>query len=86
MDIETRGIMLSRKRIKKVLIRLRRCVGLSAPLLFAYGKTGFLMTWFIALIVTEEMRRLEKGTPSRSWTQRPLDLMRALTSDWRLVR
>ena len=44
LDIETRGIILSRKRTTKALIRLRGCAGWSAPLLFAYGKTSFLMT------------------------------------------
>ena len=37
MDIETKGIILSRQRAIKVLIRLRGCAGLSALLLFAYG-------------------------------------------------
>ena len=40
-DIETRGIILSMKRTTKVLIRLRRCAGWSAPLLFAYGLNRF---------------------------------------------
>ena len=35
-DIETRGIILSRQRTTKALIRLRGCAGWSAPLLFAY--------------------------------------------------
>ena len=43
-DIETKGIILSRQWTTKALIRLRRCAGWSAPLLFAYGITGFLMT------------------------------------------
>ena len=47
LDIETRGIILSGQRTSKVLIRLRGCAGWSAPLLFAYGKTDFLMTWLI---------------------------------------
>ena len=37
LDIETRGIILSRQRTTKVLIRLRKCAGWSVPLLFAYG-------------------------------------------------
>ena len=44
-DIETRKMMLSRQRTTKALIRLRGCTVWSAPLLFAYGKAGFLMTW-----------------------------------------
>ena len=40
-DIETRGIILSRQWTTKALIRLRGCAGWSAPLLFAYGITGF---------------------------------------------
>ena len=36
-DIETRGIILSRQRTTKVLIRLRERAGWSAPLLFAHG-------------------------------------------------
>ena len=47
-DIETRDIILSRQRTTKALIRLRGCAGWSALLLFAYGKTGFLMTWLIS--------------------------------------
>ena len=35
----------------KVLIWLRGCTGWSAPLLFAYGKTGFLMMWLILFSV-----------------------------------
>ena len=35
---ETRDITLSRQRTMKALIRLRRCSGWSAPLLFAYDK------------------------------------------------
>ena len=45
--IASRGIILSRQRTTKVLIRLELCAGGSAPLLFAYCKTGFLMTGFI---------------------------------------
>ena len=35
------GIILSRQRITKALIRLHKCAGWSAPLLFAYGKSRF---------------------------------------------
>ena len=42
--VETRGIILSRPRIAKALNRLRGCTGWSVPLLFAYGKAGFLIT------------------------------------------
>ena len=38
---ETRGIILSRQRITKALIRLRGCAGWSASLLFAYAKSRF---------------------------------------------
>ena len=41
------GIMLSRQQKTKVLIRLQGCAGWSAPLLFTYGKTGFLMMQLI---------------------------------------
>ena len=47
LHIETTDIILSKQRIKEALIRLRGCAGCSAPLLFAYGKTGFLLTWLI---------------------------------------
>ena len=40
-DKETRGIMLSRQRTTKVLIRLRGCAGWSAPLLFEFGINRF---------------------------------------------
>ena len=40
-DIETRSIILSRKQTTKALIRLHRCTGWSAPLLFAYGINRF---------------------------------------------
>ena len=39
LDIETWGIILSRQRTIKALIRLRGCAGWSALLLFAYGKS-----------------------------------------------
>ena len=38
LNIETRGIILSRQWTTKGLIRRRGCAGWSAPLLFAYGK------------------------------------------------
>ena len=41
LDIETRGIIVSRQQTTKVLIRLRWCAGWSAPLLFAYGINKF---------------------------------------------
>ena len=37
----SRGIILSRQRTTKTLIRLRGCAGWSAPLLFAYGINRF---------------------------------------------
>ena len=39
--LKTRGIILSRQRTTKALIRLCRCAGWSAPLLFAYGINRF---------------------------------------------
>ena len=45
LHVKTKDIILSKQRITKALIRLRGCAGWSAPLLFAYGNTGFLMTW-----------------------------------------
>ena len=41
LDIEIRGIILSKQWITKALIRLRGCAGWSAPLLFAYDKNRF---------------------------------------------
>ena len=41
------GIVLSRQQLTKVLIRLHRCTGWSAPLLFAYVINGFVMTRLI---------------------------------------
>ena len=40
-DIETRDIILSRQWTTKVLIRLGRCAGWSAPLFFPYGINRF---------------------------------------------
>ena len=40
-DTETRDIIQSRQRTAKALIRLRGRAGLSAHLLFAYGKNRF---------------------------------------------
>ena len=39
--ISSRGIILSRQRTTKTLIRLRGCAGWSAPLLFDYGINRF---------------------------------------------
>ena len=44
-NIETRGNKISKQQTTKVLIRLCRFAGWFAPLLFAYGITGFLVTW-----------------------------------------
>ena len=41
LAIASKGIILSRQRTTKVLIRLRGCAGWSAPLLFAYGINRF---------------------------------------------
>ena len=41
--IASGGIILSKQRTTKVLIRLRGCACLSAPLLFAYGINRFFM-------------------------------------------
>ena len=49
-SIETIGIILSRQ-LTKALIRLGRCAGWSATLLFAYGIAGFLMTWTNLFVV-----------------------------------
>ena len=49
LNIETRDIILSKQGITKAPIRLPGCAGWSAPLLFAYGITGFLMRWTITL-------------------------------------
>ena len=46
-DIETRDTILSRRRTTKVQIRLHRCAGWSASLLFAYGINTYLMPWLI---------------------------------------
>ena len=47
LNLASIGIILSRKWTAKTLNILCGCAGWSAPLLFAYGKTGFLMTWLI---------------------------------------
>ena len=51
--IESRDIILSKQRTTKALIRLRRCAGWSAPLLFAYDirhifswPGSFVLNWF----------------------------------------
>ena len=41
LAIASRGIILSRQRTTKALIRLRGCASYSAALLFAYGKSKF---------------------------------------------
>ena len=41
LAITSRGIILSRQRTTKALIRLHGCACWSAPLLFAYGINGF---------------------------------------------
>ena len=41
MAIESIGIILSRQRTTKALIRLRGCAGCSVPLLFAYEINRF---------------------------------------------
>ena len=41
LAIASRGIVLSRQRTTKALIRLRRCADWSAPLLFTYGINRF---------------------------------------------
>ena len=41
LDIESSGIILSKQRITKALIRLHGCAGWSVPLLFAYGINRF---------------------------------------------
>ena len=41
LDIETRGIILSKQWITMVLIRLHECAGWSAALLFVYGINRF---------------------------------------------
>ena len=46
---ETRSITLSKQRTTKALIRLHGCAGWSAPLLFAYDMTHFLMARLIYL-------------------------------------
>ena len=41
LAIASRDIILSRQQTTKALIRLRRCTGLSVPLLFTYGINRF---------------------------------------------
>ena len=54
--IARRGNILSRQRTTKVLIRLRGCIGWSAPLLFAYGKNWF--SHDVAQIILSEIAAL----------------------------
>ena len=49
--IESWDIILSKQRTTKALIWLRGCAGLSAPLLFAYDMTHFLMARLMYKIV-----------------------------------
>ena len=60
LDTETRGIILSKQWTTKVLIRLRRCTGWSAPLLFAYGKNRFShdMAHMMTYLITPVPRKL----------------------------
>ena len=51
LDLASTGIILSRQRTTKALIRLRGFAGWSAPLLFAYGKSRF--SHDVALIIIE---------------------------------
>ena len=48
--IESRDIILSKQQTTKVLIRLRGCAGWSAPLLFGYDLTHFLMARLIFML------------------------------------
>ena len=50
-DIETRGIIPSRQLTTKVLIRLHKCAGWSAPLLFAYDINRFF-SWHRSYVVS----------------------------------
>ena len=59
LDIETGYIILSRQWTIKVLIRLRRCEGWSAPLLVAYGINRFSHD------VTQVLRHTSLGTQCR---------------------
>ena len=57
-DIETRGIILSRQRTTKVLVRLRECAGGSAPLLFAHCINRFING--VAQMNTQESNKLNR--------------------------
>ena len=48
--VTSRGIILSRQRTTKALIRLHRCAGWSASLLFAYGRISHDMAHFLFTI------------------------------------
>ena len=61
LNIASIDIIRPKQRTIKALIRLRGCAGWSAPLLFAYGKTGFLMMWLNYLDV-------DLPFPIASWT------------------
>ena len=63
-DLKTRGIKLSMLRVTKALIRLRGCEGWFAPLLFAYGKTSFPMTWLIISYYSNCVQHGSFGLPT----------------------
>ena len=71
-DIETGVIILSRQWTTKVLIRLCGCAGWSSFFLFAYGITGFLMTWLIWTIGPCSFRK--KGDPTGTCSVVPIAL------------
>ena len=78
-------------RTTKALIRLRGCTGWSAPVLFAYGITGFLMTWLIYVYQRnlENLDTLNNGCNYSTiwttvmflsfWTDRPGQSIRVYT-------
>ena len=69
-DIKSRGIILSRQRTTKVMIRLRGCAGCAdaqaAPLLLAYGINRFShdTAYFIASTQFYHLCNLRYGTNS----------------------
>ena len=73
--IESRDIILSKQRTTKVLISMCGCAGWSAPLLFAYDMTHFLMARLkrIGFLATQRVPsgliRLHKGA---GWTESSL--------------
>ena len=50
LDLASIGSILSRQRTRKALIRLRRCTGWSAPLLFAYD-VRHIFSWSYSYIL-----------------------------------